>query len=238
MRIPPLVRFGVLSAFAVALAALPGPVLASGYLTTTATSGAGTTASVHWEWSQIPDSPADPAAWVGYDVLRRPAAPCGEFVRITPTPVLRMPGVSEAFTIQDALPASAALYQYRVVPVDAQRNALTLGWQVCDQCVWNAWVSGPDLSAPIVVGTLLDMGWALQVQPCGDGCYPLGYVDREWATTLRPYAGTGTVLAIYGTATCGTVEGCAFVVDHVAATACTVTPARASTWGRLKAAYR
>jgi hypothetical protein len=197
----------------------------------------GTHITVFWSFTENPAEPTGHPEWVGYDVERRPLASCGAYERLNAAPFPRTPGVSENFQYMEIAPATAAMFEYRVVPVDALRQPVALGFD-CDFCSYVAWASCPDLSAALTQGTIEDIGWAVLVHPCPDGCYRSFYVENPEADALRPYAGTATVVRLFGFPFCGTVEGCGMHVDHFDLAPCAPTPTLPSTWGRIKAGYR
>src|SRR5262249_8706017 len=194
------------------------------------------TVAVRWTFYEDPAHPTGHPEWVGYDVLRRSLSDCGDFVRVNAEPFARTPGQTESFAYSEVPPATGTTFQYRVVLVDASRQQLAI-IPACDLCAPNAWVSCPELSAPIAQGTLRDQGWALFIQPCA-GCYQSFYISGSRVDELRPYAVAGTVLKFYGRTTCGTVEGCALDLDHYEIAPCGPTPVALRTWGRVKAIYR
>jgi len=99
--------------------------------------------------------------------------------------------------------------------------------------------SCPQYTAPITQGTLDDWGWALHVEPCAGSCYDGFYFSGPIADELRPYAGLGVSVRLYGTGFCGTVEGCALQpVGYDFQNPCGPTAVLRSSWGRVKAIYR
>lgn len=192
---------------------------------------------VIWTTSE-PPGPDPYPAWVGYDVLRR-AAGQGEcewanFVRVNDTIIPREVGQTHTRSFGERAPSTATLYEYRVLPVDANRQPAYPCCGFCAPC--NVFVSSPASSAPIAVGVIEDWGWALYVNPCPGTC-PGGYFEQGPVDELRPYAGTGTAFRLFGTIGCGTTEGCALNVDRWEITSC-VTPTVPRTWGALKTIYR
>ncbi len=222
----------------VLLASLHG-LSAAGALSTSASCGGGNL-SFSWTFYEDPQNPVAHPEWVGYDVMRRSLAQCGSPVRLNASPYPRVPGVTHGYTYTEPPPAPGTTFEYRVVLVDANRQPVTLDPVSCDFCGSASvnWASCPEFSAPLTQGTLEDLGWALIVQPCGDGCYQSFYFSGPRAVELRPYAGTGTALRLYGSAVCGTVEGCAIDIDHYDLAPCGPTPVLRASWGRVKAIYR
>lgn len=100
-------------------------------------------------------------------------------------------------------------------------------------------------TAPAVMGTLEDLGWALRTVPCpAYGCGGLALIKEPWASQLRPYAGTGQAFLFYGEVNCGTSwEGgvaCNISIHHVEPIDCPAppVPTRRGSWGQLKTMYR
>ena len=199
--------------------------------------------SVAWTFTERADLPVVRPDWVGYDVMRRAAASCGAVERVNDEIFPRTVGATHGHSLTDAAPAEGVAYEYRVVPVDAARNPVTLGLGWCDPCADRNWASSPTYSAPLTVGTILG-GGLLDVSPCPSTCFPVVYVDvlyggAEQYLKLVPYADTGTVVRLFGRIFCGTTEGCAIVVDHFDLQTCdSITPTRGIRWGSLKTLYR
>jgi len=196
--------------------------------------------SVHWTFYDDPLNPVAYPEWVGYDVMRRSLSECGPYVRVNADPLPRVVGATHSHVFTEAPPARRTTYEYRVIPVDAQRQPVIIDRISCDNCgLATGWASCPERSAPLTQGTLEDWGWTLFVHPCPDGCYPGFYLaDHQAVVELRPYAGTGTTLSFYGRAACGSVEGCAISIDRYEEVPCGPTPVARPTWGRLKLVYR
>jgi hypothetical protein len=193
------------------------------------------TIAFHFGYWEDPNNPAGHPEWVGFDVLRRSVADCGPFVRVNDQPYPREPGQSYNYTYTESPPERRTTYMYRVIAVDANRQQLSVP---CEwPCLGYTWASSPRFSAPATQGTLSDWGWALFITPTASTCYGSFYFEGYWAEELRPLVGTGTVVNLYGSPACGTIEGCAIGVDHYDIVDRPV-PVRAATWGRLKAIYR
>ena len=195
---------------------------------------------VEWSFYETPGNPVNRPEWTGYDVYRRDVAGCSAWTRLNDAVIPRVVGASHGGSWLDAPPAFTTLYEYKVVPVDAAGNAVVMPYPDCEPpCVSHTWASCPALSAPLTVGTIgPDMGWAVVVQPCGDGCWGGFYVAEPGASALRPYAGTGTVLDLFGTEYCGTVEGCGMNLQRFAPDGCGPTAGLRRSWGGLKLRYR
>ena len=220
----------------IVLAGLHSAAHAGTYFTD-ASCGDSSHVTVHWTWYEDPQRPTGHPEWLGYDVLRRSLADCGSFVRVNAEPFVRIPGANQSYAYTEAPPASHTTFKYRVIPVDANRQEVSLGAS-CDLCAEDGWASCPDFSAPLTQGTLLDLGWALVVEPCVDGCHDSFYFSDPRASELRPYAGTDIALRFYGRAACGGVEGCSLEIDHYDLMPCGSTPTVRESWGHTKSVYR
>jgi hypothetical protein len=187
-------------------------------------------------WTQI-DPTADPYAypdWVGFDIQRRAVPGCGEFETINADVIPRVIGTT-TYYFGGTPPSPGTLYEYIVRPVDLDRQ-LVLIPAFCQPCV--AYETCTPLTTPFTAGTLTDVGWAVFVMnPCP--CYPPAYVENPQADAIRPYAGTGATLRLFGQPGCGTVEGCALHLEHFEIVpSCEITAASARTWGQVKIRYR
>lgn len=208
----------------------------SGYLSASATCDGGQN-RFRWSYYDNPENPTQHPEWVGYDVLRRSLADCGEFVRVNAEPFPRLPGVLHGHTFAEVPPVANVTYHYRVILVDANRNEVSLGSD-CDCGGNEGWAGCPE--TPLTHGTLEDWGWALNVLPCPDGCYWYFYIDGYQALfeELRPYAGTGTTIRFYGEEMCGDTEGCSMQVSRYEIADCGPVQVEESTWGRAKVIWR
>ncbi len=225
---------------AAAIAALAPAFARAGALDVGASAASSTSIRLSWSWWEDPSYPTGHPEWVGYDLYRRASAGCGEWVRLNPDLIARVPGQTQSCSWLDTTPTPATAWTYQVRLVDANRDAVLLPPPACTSspCSPPGYAACPDASAPLVVGAVTDWGWAVQVTGCADGCWGAFYVANPAADALRPYAGSGQAVALYGTAQCGTVEGCALQLDHFELAACGSTPVRRSTWGTLKSRYR
>lgn len=229
---------------AIALLAAPRAARAHGDLTATANAISATEIEIVWQWYEYP--PGDPAGhpeWVGYDLYRRNPAECSPWVRLNAEILPRVPGATHGGTILDAPPATLVTWQYELRPVDADRNEVYLIGGYCEPpCAANVWESIPKLAGPVTVGTIgMDLGWALYITPCPDGCWYSFYIDgqSEAADALRPYLGTGQAFEFYGDELYfGGFEGSSLGLDRYEPTLCDATPAARPSWGRLKTLYR
>ena len=185
-------------------------------------------------WSVF-DPNQDHPEWVGFDVLRRVLPSCNNFVRMNSEIIPRLPG--PGYTIGFGEPAISRAIEYRVVPVDANRQEVPLGPGYCSPC--NAFANCPLYSAPITAGNLVELAAGFVfVIPCPGTCYPGAYFEGGVPPGLAPYVGTSTTLSLFGDISCGGVEGCAInTVDHWQVTSC-VTPVATRTWGQIKVIYR
>lgn len=230
------------TAIVLVLLGLAQSASATSHLTAQAACNAGGDVVVSWQFCDAyGDPPTDDPQWYGYDIYRRATAPCGERVRITTDAIPHGAGLCDSGSFPDTPPMAGTLYEYEVLPVDAARrphhpNTLdSMGNQFVD------WASCPQSSAPIVRGVLVDWGWALYIEPCAGTCYGGFYfADPALVAELRPLAGrTDIAVDFFGTAVCGTVEGCALQVDHYQVVQCGgIVPVGHGSWGELKAIYR
>ncbi len=195
---------------------------------------------VSWSWYEDPLYPTGDPEWTGYDVYRQGLSDCGEWARVNALPFPRTMGASESFSLTDTPPAGqACLYEVRLVRDDRTPAPLPAGlaWDLSWQ---RGYAACPETSVPIVRGQLSDeLGWTLIVRPCDGTCYPQVYVmDYEGLLALQPYV--GQTVQIYGTVSCGSIEGCSLDwMDHFDVTPClSPTPAGRTSWGRLKSLYR
>jgi len=210
-----------------AMLALPASALADGAISGSATCASG---AVTVSWSYFEDAPFGHLEWIGYDIYRRAPDACGDLVRLNAFIIPRSFG-NHSRSWNDTPPESEKLYEYQVLPVDANHHPLPLYGMLGQY-----FVSCPMGSAPVAQGTLVDYGWALFVQPCPGNCTG-GYVEYP-SEALRSLAGTGTAVRLFGTVYCGTIEGCAIQVDHYDLADCAPVPTLPATWGKLKANYR
>jgi len=198
--------------------------------------------SITWEFYEFEWAIAGHPEWVGYDFMRRSIADCGVWTRLNAAIVPRVFGQTHGGTFVDASAGSAVAWEYRVVPVDASRQPVILLSPHCEPpCVPFSWASCPQASAPLLVGTAITHGGSggmIFLQGCANSCYGNFYIYGELEEAIRPYANTGTVLRFFGTAGCGSVEGCAMDVTAFEPSNCVITPARRATWGSVKQQYR
>jgi hypothetical protein len=183
------------------------------------------------------DPTADPYAypdWVGYDILRRAVPTCGGYETLNAEVVPRVFGTHTHY-FGGVAPSPGTQYEYIVRPVDLDRQPVSIPG-FCQPCV--GYETCTPLTTPFTAGTLIDAGWAVFVMnPCP--CYPAAYVENPQADAIRPYAGTGATLRLFGQAGCGTVEGCALNLEHFEVVpSCEITAASARTWGQVKIRYR
>ena len=227
-----------LAAAIVLLLASPASTLA-GSFESSAETASPTQIAVRWTFTEDPAAIVAHPEWVGYDVCRRPVADCGAWVRLNDAPFPRVVGQTHGGSLLDTPPATSTMYTYRVFPVDAQHAPVALLYPDCDPpCSPPVFASCPDLSAPTIVGTVSDWGWAVFLTPCANGCWSSCYVNGPLAGPLRPYIGTGQVVCVFGRMACGTTEGCSLTPDHFELGECGATPVQRGSWGRLKSHYR
>jgi hypothetical protein len=213
---------------------------ASAVLTAGASSD-NTTITFSWSYYEDLQNPVGHPEWIGYDVYRRALPGCGTWTRVNANPYPRTPGISENFSYSEAPPSLQTPFEYHVVLVDAARTELFFSPAECDcGAASHGWASCPPFSAPLSQGTLTDWGWTVAiVTPCAGSCYSGFYVsDPATADQLRPYAGNGEVVKFFGSAACGSVEGCAVALDRYELSTCGVVATRTASWGRLKTIYR
>ena len=193
--------------------------------------------SFTWHFGDSPTYPTGQPEWVGWDVLRRAVGDsCWPLVRVNDQPFPRIPG-SHEYTFTETPPSRRTLYEYEAVPVNMNRQPLTISF--CWPCSRTGWASCPNGVAPLTIGTLWDGGWALYILPCSQSCYESFYIEGPLVQELRQYAGTNTVLSFRGTASCGLVEGCRInITGYTVATPCGATAARPMSWSQIKTIYR
>jgi hypothetical protein len=240
-----LARMRLLTIIALALALTSPAAHAAGDLNATANATSSTQIEIQWQWYEY-DPSLYPIVgrpdWVGYDLYRRNPAECSAWVRLNAEIIPRAPGVSHGGTYVDTPPATLLTWEYKLVMVDAAHGEIVLVWpEGCEPpCNPHMWESIPKLAGPVTVGTVgLDVGWAVYIDGCPDGCWAGGfYVEGPAADPLRPYVGTGQAFRFYGDESFGTFEGNPLSLDRFEATDCGSTPAERPTWGRIKTLYR
>jgi hypothetical protein len=236
-------RTSVLPLLALALAAgaslFPGTARPDSTVLASIDCSDSTRVVVQWTFVADPTLPVLPGQWTGWDVERRTVADCGAWERATVTPFAHTPDRTESFTFTEPPARMRTTYQYRLVMVDAQRRPLVPAPGECYDCNPMLYAACPIASAPLTHGTAFDLGWAVFVFPCTGSCFTSLDVEGAAADPLRPFAGTGTAVRLYGIPGCGTIEGCALQLDHFDVPSCdAIVPAAPATWGRLKLRYR
>lgn len=237
MRSP--IRFGLILMFA--LCAPAAVAHAHGDLHASADAISATEIEIRWQWYEFdPAHPDDHPEWIGYDLLRREPGQCSPWVRLNAAIIPREPGVTHAGTIVDAPPAPLVTWEYQLVPVNLAREPVVMIGGSCEPpCVPHVWESLPKLAGPVTVGRVgMDLGWAVYIEPCEGSCWYSFYVAEEMADQLRPYVGTSDVFRFFGDEYFGGFEGSALFLDRFEPASCVTTPARRSTWGRLKTHHR
>jgi hypothetical protein len=207
-------------------------------LSNSASCATGDQVLVSWVFYNDPASPIVLPAWVGYDVLRRSASSCGAFTRINDAPIPRGSGTNQTGEFLDTTPAPGATYQYRLVPVAANHDPISLP---STELSLDAWRGCPETTTTVLRGSVAeDWGWTVALAPCAESCYPRAYIEGppSLVAELRAFLGTGQAFDFFGGVGCGGVEGCGLTVDSYAPAACGSTPSRTTTWGELKASYR
>lgn len=198
--------------------------------------------AIAWQFYEFDGGPAGHPEWVGYDFMRRSIADCGDWTRLNADIVPRVFGQTHSGTFIDASAGSAVAWEYRVVPVDAARQPVILLSPHCEPpCVPFAWASCPQASAALFVGKAVTFGGPggmVFLERCAATCYGGFYVTGPLEEAIRAHANTGTVLRIFGTAVCGSVEGCSLEASAFEVSNCSITPAQRATWGSVKQQYR
>ena len=227
-----------LLATAIAVAVVPGKSSA-GYMSTFATCTGVQQITLAWDWWEDLSNPVARPDWVGYDVVRRPSLSCGPWIRLNASIFPRTAGASHSRTYADNSPAAFQTYEYKAIPVDANRDPVIMLYPECEPpCSPPAWASCPSASAPLTVGRLDDFGWAIFVMPCANTCYWTFFFSGPVVDQMRSQGLIGTTQELYGTGVCCGVEGAFMQVDHWAPTTCGETPAKRTSWGRVKTIYR
>lgn len=196
-----------------------------------------TTIAIDIYFTEDPTNAAGHPEWTGFDLYRSDAEVCGPYVRVNDQPFPRSPGQSYHYTFVDH-PSPRTLYQYRAQFVDSNRNILgSLGF--FEPNLHDTWDCAPANSAPMEIGAVEDWGWTLNIiGACPGTCRPSAYLVGQ-PPEMRNFVGTDTVVRVFGSIGCNTVEGCAIIVDHFDTLGCDiVVPVRPTTWGRLHAIYR
>ena len=147
-------------------------------------------------------------------------------------------GTNQTGEFLDTTPAPGATYQYRLVPVAANHDPISLP---STELSLDAWRGCPETTTTVLRGSVAeDWGWTVALAPCAESCYPRAYIEGppSLVAELRAFLGTGQAFDFFGGVGCGGVEGCGLTVDSYAPAACGSTPSRTTTWGELKASYR
>jgi hypothetical protein len=197
--------------------------------------GADGKVTFHWHYDE-PGGPVAAPDWTGYDVYRRNASTCSDWVRINADPYARLAAPHD-YTYEETPPDLSVVWEYQVRMVDGARQETFV--LPCDCASRFVWTSCPPASPAITKGRLVDWGWTWAITPCLGSCLPSAYLAGPLPPELAPYVGGNQVIDFYGSLGCGSVEGCAIQVDHwqLAAT-CDITPVSRATWGRVKVLYR
>ncbi len=228
------------AACVIAALVLVAPRAHGGYLYGHATHSDAATVHYSFTFTEVSGFPSGHPEWVGFDVYRRAIQECLPSVRVNAEPFPRALNQSHSYALDDVPPDAATLYEYRVELVDAQRNPVSVQSWECDPCASQAWAAVPDQSAPVAIGTLIDGGWTLILNPCSGTCFTaLNLENGCCIDELRQYAGTSAIVRLFGQAGCGSIDGCSIAVDHWDLGACvTPIPTIPMTWGTLKLRYR
>jgi hypothetical protein len=213
----------------------------AGYFSLQSTTSGPGEITVHWDWTEpFSGPPIDHPEWVGYDVFRRDVTACNvDWVRLNAEIVPRTVGVSHSREFVDTTPVNEVMYEYTVHMVDASRNQVLLDLSSCEwPCFGYGWSVTPALSAPVVVGTLTDWGWAMYVTGCAEYCDASFYFEGPLVQSARDQGLVGRDVKVFGVAGCCSVEGPSIIADHLELAACGVVPVRRSSWGGVKTLYR
>jgi len=221
---------------ALLLTLLPASAHAMGYLIADGSCGADGKVSYHWHYDE-PGGPVDAPEWTGYDVYRRNASTCGDWVRVNADPYARLAAPHD-YTYVETPPDPSAVWEYEVRMVDASRQQVFV--LPCDCGSRFVWTTCSPTSTPITKGRLTDWGWTWAIEPCLGSCLPSAYLaNYPLPPALAPYVGSTQVIEFFGTVGCGSVEGCAIGLDHwQLASACDIVPVKSTSWGRVKVLYR
>ena len=194
--------------------------------------------TINWMMHEDPQTPIVAPSWAGWDILRRSLNDCGAPARINLETFPRDSGNTHSYSFTDE-PTPGA-YRYQIVPVNAEHGTTSISQLVCDGCNFGDFsVAVPDNSAPVIVGTLGDGGWAIGVSPCAGSCFEPVYFEGPFVNELRPYADGKTAVRLYGYIGCCSTEGPSMQVDrYVIAPCLDIVPVTRATWGRVKAIYR
>ncbi len=218
---------------------LHAPPARAGAMSSLATCTGAQEVTFSWDWYEFESYVTNRPEWVGYDVMRRSVTQCTPYQRLNAQPIARTVGLSHSRQFVDATVQVGQTYEYRAIPVDANRVAVVMSFPDCEPpCVKPAWASCPAASAPLTIGRLEDWGWALHVSPCPGSCYFGFYFDGPVASDLRAQGRVGTDVSLYGTGWCCGLEGAAMDAVAWQPANCSITPARRSSWGELKVLYR
>jgi len=190
----------------------------------------------HWHYDES-GGPADAPDWTGYDVFRRNASTCGDWVRVNADPYPRLAAPHD-YSYIETPPDPSSVWEYEVRMVDASRQQTYV--LPCDCGSRFAWITCSPATTPITKGRLVDWGWTWAITTCLGSCLPAAYIGNyPLPADLAPYVGTSQAIEFFGALGCGSVEGCAIGLDHwQLIPTCDVTPVRSASWGRVKVLYR
>lgn len=174
---------------------------------------------------------------VGFDLYRREADPCGAAIRLTDSPWPRELSSDFTHRLTDAAIVPGRMYEYRVIGVDAGREALS-GFDAWYDfgSFFTTW-AGCGSDAVAHGGVRREGGFAY-VETCPDACLVPHFTPLEsWPAEMEVYFGTGTPLILHADLLCGTVEGCWLRVRSFEVTPCTVS-VESTHWSQMKSLFR
>lgn len=190
-------------------------------------------------WTTYDPDPYGYPNWMGFDIMRRAVPGCGEYEMLN-ADVIPRAFVTTTQYFGGVTPYPGKEYEYIVRPVDADHQLVAIpGFCLGLSC--NAYATCAPTTTPAVIGTVVDWGWAVAINPCPGSCYPGVYLENSaGGDALRPYAGTSTTVRLFGVVGCGSVEGCSISqLDHWDLGPCDgITPTSSHTWGQVKIRYR
>jgi hypothetical protein len=104
----------------------------------------------------------------------------------------------------------------------------------------------PIATTPAVMGSIEDLGWAVRTRACPICGGSEALIREPQAAQLRPFAGTGQAVLLFGELTCSSdawVGGvtCSIELDHFELIGCPLdppVPAKVQSWGQVKIRYR
>jgi hypothetical protein len=173
--------------------------------------------------------------FIGLHVYRSIVGDCSVARERITAELIPFPVSREQHIVTDTLPFRDKAYSYeaRCVDVDGVDHDVDyIGIYTPIQPMFVTWGH-----APVTKGQLIDWGWTIALYPCSGECWP--FVYGVWAfPEVLEWAGTGQVVSLYGSVTCGTMEGCEIWMSGIEPSTCGVTEIFNMDWGDVKRAYR